>query len=211
MSATTIDSNLSLIETQRNPRVSENHSRLPARHKSHHACSCSDHVCVEEKSISQVKFSNLSQKGKIKRIKKIFQITLETICRVALTVIAFISDPIAAGVGMAGGLAYGLYMGYLEDYKKHKISKWSSGGCAHGFLEDLSGVKFPKALNTVAAFGITLEHLLHACGGHHHSPIPFSIFAALAGVSSGAWIGKGSWHYGRQFSNWVSKKYQASH
>ena len=205
MSSVALGNSFPLTQRERNTRITES-----LRGKSHHDCSCSHDITVENRDVQKLNPTKSKQKRKIEKIKKIVQIVLETVCRVALTVIAFITDPISAGVGMAGGLAYGLYMGYLEDCKNHKISKCSNGGCAHGFLEDLSGVKFPKALNTVAAFGITLEHLLHGCGGHHHNPLPFSIFAGLAGVSSGAWIGKGSWHYGRMFSVWVSKKIQES-
>lgn len=119
-----------------------------------------------------------------------FQNVLEVVCRVALTIFGMISHPVSTSVGFAAGLGYGIYVGYRESKNGKAAEKGGDGGCAHGFLEELSGVRFPKALNTLAATGITLEHLVD----HHHSPIPFSIFGALAGLSFGAWSGRSAWH-----------------
>lgn len=129
-----------------------------------------------------------------------FQKVLEVVCRVALTVFGMMSHPISTSIGLASGLAYGLYIGYKETHSGKEAEKGGDGGCAHGFLEELSGVRFPKALNTLAATGITLEHLVHG-HDHHHSPIPFSIFGALAGLSFGAWSGRSLWHLGHQFTS----------
>ena len=129
-----------------------------------------------------------------------FQHVLEVVCRVALTVFGMISHPISTSIGLAAGLGYGLYAGYKETISGKEIEKGGDGGCAHGFLEELSGVRFPKALNTLAATGITLEHLVH---DHHHSPIPFSIFGALAGLSFGAWSGRSLWHLGQRISTQI--------
>ena len=127
-----------------------------------------------------------------------FQNVLEVVCRVALTIFGMISHPISTTAGLAAGLGYGIYMGYQETNNGKASEKGGDGGCAHGFLEELSGVRFPKALNTLAATGITLEHLVH---DHHHSPIPFSIFGALAGLSFGAWGGRSLWNIVHQIKS----------
>jgi hypothetical protein len=161
-------------------------------HRPHCACCHEDH-CTPKKD---TKSFNLQK-------------VIELVCRVALTAIALYAHPISTGVGMAAGLSYGLYVGYLKYEKGEEFTSGSDSGCAHGFLEELSGVRFPKALNTLAAFGITLEHLMDGCGGHHgHSHIPFSIFGALAGLSSGAWIGHGLWYAGREIQAWSSQPSQ---
>lgn len=135
-----------------------------------------------------------------------FQQVLEVVCRVALTVFGMMAHPISTSIGLASGLAYGFYVGYKETHAGKEAKKGGDGGCAHGFLEELSGVRFPKALNTLAATGITLEHLVEGCGhghghDHHHSPIPFSIFGALAGLSFGAWSGRSLWQLSHQITS----------
>lgn len=133
-----------------------------------------------------------------------FQQVLEVVCRVALATFAMISNPITTSIGLVVGGIYGLYVGYKETNEDKEVKKGAAGGCGHGFLEELSGVRFPKVLNTLAATGITLEHISGSCGHSHehagHGLIPFSIFSALAGLSFGAWSGRSLWHLRHQMT-----------
>jgi len=58
--------------------------------------------------------------------------------------------------------------------------------CAHGLLEQLTGVKLPPIVSLAANIAVTVCHI------DHHS----IVFVPIIGISIGAWLGKSASHYG---------------
>lgn len=82
------------------------------------------------------------------------------------------------------GVCIGIYS-YTQDNascsRPHPVSS-----CAHGLLEQLTGVKLPPVISLVANIAITVCHI------DHHS----TVFVPIIGISLGAWLGKTASHYG---------------
>lgn len=82
------------------------------------------------------------------------------------------------------GVCIGIYS-YTKDKKScHKYHPVSS--CAHGLLEELTGVKLPSIISTIANIAVTVCHI------DHHA----TVFVPIVGVSLGNWIGKTASHDG---------------
>ncbi len=82
------------------------------------------------------------------------------------------------------GTCVGIYS-YIQDKKScHEHNPASS--CAHGLLEQLTGVKLPPIISLVANIAVTVCHI------DHHA----TVFVPVIGVSLGNWIGKTASHYG---------------
>lgn len=84
----------------------------------------------------------------------------------------------------AVGLAIGVYT-YIKNEKAGKHTHPGSS-CAHGLIEQLTGVELPKPISLAANIAVTVCHI------DHHS----SVFIPIVGVSLGAWVGKAASHYG---------------
>jgi len=81
------------------------------------------------------------------------------------------------------GACIGIYSD-IKDGKSRDSHPVSS--CAHGFLEQLTGVQLPSMLSLVANIAVTVCHI------EHH----VAVFVPIIGVSLGNWIGKTMSHYG---------------
>lgn len=112
--------------------------------------------------------------------------TVEVVCRLALGIFAFILNPMvslcAAGAGALIGCAYTLY----KNINKEPIEKGDLvSTCATGFMEQLSGKRFPKVILTVVtAVFISI---------HYHHPafvgfcmVPWGMFVGSA-ITQAAW------------------------
>jgi len=82
------------------------------------------------------------------------------------------------------GMCIGVYS-YIEDKKScqqtHPVSS-----CAHGLLEQLTGVKLPPIVSLVANLAVTVCHI------EHHQ----AVFVPITGISLGSWVGKTAANYG---------------
>lgn len=95
------------------------------------------------------------------------------------------------------GIAIGIYS-YTQD-KKSCDHTHPGSSCAHGLLEQLTGVKLPKIVSLGANLAVTVCHI------DHHA----AVFVPVVGISLGAWIGKMVAHYavliGKAISVYFSK------
>ena len=82
------------------------------------------------------------------------------------------------------GVCIGVYS-YIQDKSSHGHGHLASS-CAHGLLEQLTGVKLPPVVSLAANIAVTVCHI------DHHA----TVFFPIIGVSLGAWIGKTAAHYG---------------
>lgn len=102
---------------------------------------------------------------------------LEIIARVVLAVFSFYVAPLAflisLGIGVAIGIAYVIYHGgEVQQSKGLPV-------CAQGYLELLTGLKFPREINlTVTALFIAM-----------HTWMECTFFVPFVGVTEGIWIG----------------------
>jgi hypothetical protein len=76
------------------------------------------------------------------------------------------------------GVAIGIYS-YNQDKDPCKKTHPTSS-CAHGLIEQLTGVKLPRVVSLIANIAVTVCHI------DHHA----TVFVPVVGVSLGAWIGK---------------------
>lgn len=82
------------------------------------------------------------------------------------------------------GVCIGMHS-YTQDTKaKNPLHSISS--CAHGLLEQLTGVKLPRLVSLTANIAVTVCHI------DHHSVV----FVPITGVTLGAWAGKIALYYG---------------
>jgi len=85
---------------------------------------------------------------------------IETICRIAIGVFAYVTVPnlfiVSLSVGAAAGAAYTFY----EKRRGNDLNN-ARPGCAQGFVEYLSGTKFPDELIAVVTAIFIAEHVQH--------------------------------------------------
>ena len=82
------------------------------------------------------------------------------------------------------GISIGIYS-YIQDKKSCGHTDLTSS-CAHGLLEQLTGVKLPPIVSLAANVAATVCHI------DHHS----NVFVPIIGISIGTWLGKNASHYG---------------
>lgn len=75
------------------------------------------------------------------------------------------------------GVCIGVYSS-MQDKKANHIHPGSS--CAHGLLEQLTGVKLPPIISLAANIAVTVCHI------DHHA----DVFVPIIGISLGSWLGK---------------------
>ena len=81
------------------------------------------------------------------------------------------------------GGCIGVYSYTKETKSCHDHHPASSCG---GLIEDLTGVKLPPLISTIAGIAVTVCHI------EHHA----SVFVPIIGVALGNWMGKTASHYG---------------
>lgn len=82
------------------------------------------------------------------------------------------------------GMAIGVYTYFQnKDVCSHSHSVSS---CAHGFLEQLTGVRLPAPFSLAANIAVMICHI------DHHT----AVFVPIVGVSLGSWAGESACHYG---------------
>ncbi|MBA3817014.1 MAG: hypothetical protein H0X29_10960 [Parachlamydiaceae bacterium] len=82
------------------------------------------------------------------------------------------------------GMVIGVYSYFEEKKSCQEIHPVSS--CAHGLLEQLTGVKLPPIVSLVANLAVTVCHI------EHHE----AVFVPIIGISLGSWAGKTAANYG---------------
>lgn len=82
------------------------------------------------------------------------------------------------------GVCIGVYS-YLQD-KRASDHMHPGSSCAHGLLEQLTGVKLPPVISLAANIAVTICHI------DHHA----DVFVPIVGVSLGSWLGETASHYG---------------
>lgn len=105
-------------------------------------------------------------------------IGLEKVSLVALGVFSAYIDLKLFVPSFFAGMCISVYI-YFQDKKEAQCDS-SVSSCAHGFVEQLTGVKLPAAISLAANLGVTVCHI------EHHA----TVFVPIIGVSLGAWVGK---------------------
>lgn len=105
-----------------------------------------------------------------------FTYCLDVITRVALAVIAVMTDATLFVPSFVVGVGVGLYNHhyYAEHHHHHRI------GCGQGFMEWMAEMHFPAELSLFANLGVTICHI-------DHHPI---VFVPYCAVALGMWCGK---------------------
>lgn len=105
---------------------------------------------------------------------------LELVCRVAIAIFAAIIQPIMFAISFTVGSAIGIgYALYLKLFKKDNQQGDSQPVCAQGFMEYLSGMKYPAGISTVVTGVFIAEHVVH-------NPC---FYVPFAGFFVGIWAG----------------------
>lgn len=82
------------------------------------------------------------------------------------------------------GMIIGVYT-YFQN--KHDCShRHPISSCAHGFLEQLTGVRLPAPFSLAANIAVMICHI------DHHA----AVFVPIVGFSLGSWAGESACHYG---------------
>jgi hypothetical protein len=76
------------------------------------------------------------------------------------------------------GMCIGIY-DFLNN-PRSASEKHEGSSCAHGFLEQLTGVKLPAPVSLAANVAVTICHI------DHHA----AVFVPIVGLSLGAWAGR---------------------
>lgn len=153
--------------------------RIKSSHKSHHHCDPQPKVqqCDQKANVDSCQHKKKSKFD-------LFMGVLEKISAVALGAFsAYVSWKLFVPFFFAG-VAIGIYS-YLRDKNSCQHSHPVSS-CAHGFLEQLTGVKLPAPISLAANVAVTICHI------DHHG----IVFVPIVGISLGAWVGKAASHYG---------------
>ncbi|GAB4226604.1 MAG: hypothetical protein Tsb0021_02760 [Chlamydiales bacterium] len=82
------------------------------------------------------------------------------------------------------GVCIGIY-GHIKD-KNTCSGHPPVSSCAHGLLEQLTGVKLPPVITLIANISVTVCHI------DHHA----TVFVPIIGISLGNWIGKTAAQHG---------------
>lgn len=124
--------------------------------------------CCDKKT-ETVKTSRLSQ-------------AVELVCRVALGVMAALAAPVPFAISFGIGAAAGVTYTVIQKLSKGKLSENADArpACAQGFMEYLSGTKFPAVVVQVVTAIFIGAHI-------HHQP---GFYVPFCGVFVGFWTGK---------------------
>lgn len=112
------------------------------------------------------------------------QSKLDTICRIALGIFAAAYAPVPFAVTLGIGLAAGSVYAFTRIRQKQPMypDGESKPVCAQGYMDFLSGMRFPPAVGTVATAAFIAAHT-------RHDPL---FYAPFCGLFIGFWIGRQS-------------------
>jgi fatty acid desaturase len=75
-----------------------------------------------------------------------------------------------------GGVSVGIFQHYFREKPEGKLSQIAS--CAHGFLEQTTGVQLPEEVSVICGGYLAYHHIEH----HPESDVP------VAAIIAGAWL-----------------------
>lgn len=141
-------------------------------------CQSCPEVKIEVKAESNDCCSNQTGKKPVPAYVK----AIELICRIAIAVFALVVQPvlfaISFGIGSAVGAAYAIYLKIKND--PNSLEGDAQPVCAQGFMEYLSGMKYPLGISTAVTGIFIAEHV-------YHNPC---FYVPFAGFFVGLWAGK---------------------
>jgi len=127
------------------------------------------------------------------------QKVMDTICRLAIGVFAALSDPvsffISFGIGLSTGLIYSIIK--LRNNEEIFPGGESKPVCAQGYMDFLSGMRFPAPAGTIAMATFIVAHT--RCDPTFY--IPFS------GVFLGFWAGTQGALYARDLTSYAFRNF----
>ena len=110
------------------------------------------------------------------------QARLDTVCRIALGIFAALYAPVpfslTFGVGLMAGSIYAFTR--ISQNKPMYPDGESKPVCAQGYMDFLSGMRFPPAVGTVATAAFIAAHT-------RHDPL---FYAPFCGLFIGFWLGR---------------------
>jgi hypothetical protein len=109
---------------------------------------------------------------------------LDTICRIALGVFAALCAPITFAITFGAGLIAGAVYAFTKISQNQPMypDGQNKPVCAQGYMEFLSGMKFPPAVATVATAAFIAAHT-------RHDPL---FYVPFCGLFLGFWLGRQS-------------------
>lgn len=131
-----------------------------------------------------------------------FQKTLESVCRLAIGVFAAIYAPASFLASLHAGLVTGMAYSVYQLYQKKPIVSDGENKpvCAQGYMDFLSGMRFPPPAGTLATAVFIAAHT-------RHDP---SFYAPFCGLFIGFWFGKQGALYTRDLLGYTVSCFSAN-
>lgn len=122
---------------------------------------------------------------------------IDLVCRIALGAIATIISPSLFAISMGAGLALGVGYAALRYCQQKPLfpAGESKPVCAQGYMDFLSGMRFPPEIGSVATTAFIAAHM-------RHDP---QFFVPFCGLFIGFWLGREMVTAARDLSNYAFK------
>jgi hypothetical protein len=129
-----------------------------------------------------------------------WQKTVDMICRVAISIFAAIYAPLPFFVSLSIGAVGGATYAATRLYQKKTMfpDGESKPVCAQGYMDFLSGMRFPPLVGTLATATFIAAHI-------RHDPL---FYAPFCGLFIGFWLGRDGLCYGRDLGNYAINRFQ---
>lgn len=130
-----------------------------------------------------------------------WQKVVDTICRVAIAAFAAFCAPLPFLTFFGAGLITGTIYASIKIYQKKSMfpDGKSKPVCAQGYMDFLSGMRFPPLIGTLATTGFIAAHT-------RHDPLFYTPFC---GLFIGFWLGRDSVRCGKDLSSYIFKTHVA--
>jgi hypothetical protein len=124
--------------------------------------------------------------------------TVDRICRVTLAAFAAILAPIPFAVSLASGLLAGASYTAVRIYQQKPLfpDGESKPVCAQGYMDFLSGMRFPPLIGSLATATFIGAHM-------RHDPL---FYVPFCGFFVGFWLGRDSINLGKDLTNYAFSK-----
>lgn len=132
------------------------------------------HVHHQDEVFSKTQEYNVKNKSQISTFLGI----VEKIAAIAIGAFSLYTDWQLFVPFFLLGICVSTFSSIIEHDSCHKHR--ASSSCAHSPIEDLTGVKLPPIIATIAGVAVTICHI------DHHA----SVFVPIVGVALGHWIGQ---------------------
>lgn len=129
-----------------------------------------------------------------------WQKTVDVICRIAIGAFAALYAPLPFLVSLSIGIAGGASYAGTRLYQKKTMfpDGESKPVCAQGYMDFLSGMRFPPLIGTLATATFIAAHT-------RHDPL---FYAPFCGLFIGFWLGRDGVRYGKDLASYTVTRFQ---